>query len=295
MSALLGAAAGMALLGGLTLLIAGVRKSPARPTADGPARTPRWSARTTRKTRRQLAVGLAVGVGLWLLTGYAVAIAIVPLTAFILPTLLAAPPGKDTIARLEGMQAWTRSLTGVLDVGVGLEEAIISASLRATPPAISTEVGTLVARIRARSDLPTVLRAFADDLDDATGDVVVATLLAGATRRGAGLVAVLESLADTVADEVRIRRTVEAERAPGRAAARWITLISAGILLVLFVGTDYTDVYRTPLGQLLLGAYLATYLMLLRWMQSMAKSPPLPRFIGDHLRTHPRPQVGANR
>ncbi len=295
MNALLGAAAGMALLGGLALIVAGIRKSPMRADADGPTRPPRWSARSTTKTRRQLGIGIGVGVLLWLITGYAIAILVVPLAAFILPTLIAAPPGSETIARLEGMQAWTRSLTGVLDVGVGLEEAIVSASLRATPPAIATEVGTLVARIRARSDLPTVLRAFADDLDDATGDVIVATLLAGATRRGAGLVTVLESLADTVADEVRIRRTVEAERAPGRAAARWITLISIGFLTVLFAATDYTNVYKTPLGQLLLLAYLVAYLMLLRWMQSMAKSPPLPRFIGDHLRTRPRRQTGATR
>jgi len=284
MNALLGAVTGMALLGGLALIVAGIRKSPMRAGADGPTRPPRWSARSTTRTRRQLGIGIGVGVLLWLITGYAIAILVVPLAAFILPTLIAAPPGSETIARLEGMQAWTRSLTGVLDVGVGLEEAIVSASLRATPPAIATEVGTLVARIRARSDLPTVLRAFADDLDDATGDVIVATLLAGATRRGAGLVTVLESLADTVADEVRIRRTVEAERAPGRAAARWVTLI-----------TDYTNIYKTPLGQLLLLAYLVAYLMLLRWMQSMAKSPPRPRFIGDHLRTRPRRQTGATR
>lgn len=294
-TALLAALASMAIVAGLLLTVAGIRKTPPRPAADGPARTNPLAARFPTRTRRRAAIGLAAGILLWLLTGYLVAVILAPLAVLILPTLVVASPGSGAIDRLEGMESWTRSLTGVLDVGVGLEDAIISASLRATPPAIGTEIRTLVARIRARSDLPTVLRAFADDLDDATGDVIVATLLAGATQRGKGLVDVLEALADTVADEVRIRRTIEAERAPGRTVARTVTIFVVVFLTALFTFTSFMDPYSSPLGQILLGVYLVALLGALQWMQSLAKTKPLPRFIGDHLRTRPRRPVGASR
>lgn len=286
MNALLAAVTAMAVIAGGMLTISGIRPSPTE--AATPSRQRRANARTSTRTRQLLAGSVIAGVAVWLLTGWAIAVLILPVACLVLPTLVVASPGADTIARLEGMQAWTRSLTGVLDVGVGLEQAIVSASLRATPPAIATEVGTLVARVRARTNIEAALRAFADDLDDATGDVIVATLLGGAHRRGQGLVTVLEALADTVADEVRIRRTVEAERAPGRSAARWVTIISIAFLALLFLASDYMAPYKSGLGQLLLGLYLALYLVLLRWMQSMAKPVPLPRFIGEHLRTRPR-------
>ena len=61
-------------------------------------------------------------------------------------------------------------------------------------------------RLRARWDTEDALRAFADELDDATGDLVAANLILGARRRGAGLASVLEGLAESVAADVRARR-----------------------------------------------------------------------------------------
>jgi tight adherence protein B len=63
-----------------------------------------------------------------------------------------------------------------------------------------------VSRLRARWSTEDALRAFADDLDDATGDVVAANLILGARRRGAGLASVLDALAESVAADVRARR-----------------------------------------------------------------------------------------
>ena len=64
------------------------------------------------------------------------------------------------------------------------------------------------------------LRAFADDLADPTGDLVVAALMLAADRRGRGLTRVLEGLAVTVEAEVALRRQVDADRAtPGRPPA----------------------------------------------------------------------------
>jgi Flp pilus assembly protein TadB len=131
------------------------------------------------------------------------------------------------------MEEWTRSLSGVLTVGVGLEQALV-ATLRSTRPD-HRRGHRLVARLRARWDTEAALRAFADELDDSTGDLIAANLILGARRRGAGLASVLEGLAESVAADVRARRQVEADRAKPRATARWVTLISVGVLVVLAV------------------------------------------------------------
>ena len=146
------------------------------------------------------------------------------------------------------MEEWTRSLSGVLTVGVGLEQALV-ATLRSTPAPIAPEVTRLVARLRARWVTEDALRAFADELDDATGDLIAANLILGARRRGAGLASVLEGLAESVAADVRARRQVEADRAKPRATARWVTLISAGVLVILAVSGTYVEPYQSPLGQ----------------------------------------------
>jgi Flp pilus assembly protein TadB len=192
--------------------------------------------------------------------------------------LLSAPPAAVRIDRLEAMEEWTRSLSGVLTVGVGLEQALV-ATLRSTPAPISGEVSRLVARLRARWATEDALRAFADELDDATGDLVAANLILGARRRGAGLASVLEGLAESVAADVRARRQVEADRAKPRATARWVTLISASVLVILAVSGTYVEPYGSPLGQLILVVLLAAYVATLIWMRRMATGRPLPRFL----------------
>ena len=190
------------------------------------------------------------------MTGWFVAVLVVPAAAAGLPVLLSAPPSSAKIDRLEAMEEWTRSLSGVLTVGVGLEQALI-ATLRSTPDQIRPEVTRLASRLRARWSTEDALRAFADDLDDATGDVVAANLILGARRRGAGLASVLDALAESVAADVRARREIEADRAKPRATARWVTIITVTVLVLLALTGDYVAPFGTPLGQILLIALLS--------------------------------------
>jgi Flp pilus assembly protein TadB len=192
--------------------------------------------------------------------------------------LLSSSSAAARIERLEAMEEWTRSLSGVLTVGVGLEQALV-ATLRSTPAAIAPEVTRLVARLRARWVTEDALRAFADELDDATGDLVAANLILGARRRGAGLASVLEALAESVAADVRARRQVEADRAKPRATARWVTLISVGVLVVLSMSGSYVQPYQSPLGQIVLVSLLAAYIATLLWMKRMAIGQASPRFL----------------
>ncbi|MGD9961794.1 type II secretion system F family protein [Nocardioides sp.] len=222
--------------------------------------------------------GLGAGVVAWLVTGWVLALVVVPTACVGLPTLLSSSSAAVRIERLEAMEEWTRSLAGVLTVGVGLEQALV-ATLRSTPAPIAPEVTRLVARLRSRWVTEDALRAFADELDDATGDLVAANLILGARRRGAGLASVLEGLAEAVAADVRSRRQVEADRAKPRATARWVTLISVGVLVVLAISGSYVEPYRTPLGQAILIVLLSAYVATLIWMRQMAVGRNLPRIL----------------
>jgi Flp pilus assembly protein TadB len=255
---------------GIVLGLRAVPERPKKPSRKGVAIDPR--------TRMLLLAGLGLGVLGWVVTGWVLPLVIAPVAFIGLPALLAAPPAATQINRLEAMEEWTRSLSGVLTVGIGLEQALV-ATLRSTPAPINAEVTRLVSRLRARWDTEAALRAFADELDDATGDLIAANLILAARRRGAGLSSVLEGLAESVAADVRARRQVEADRAKPRSTARWVTLISASVLVVLALSGSYVKPYSSAFGQVILFMLLSAYVATLVWMRRMATGKPLPRFL----------------
>lgn len=273
MSPLLPGLAGGLIAIGVLGIVVGLRPAPVRPIR--PSRT---RIAITSRTRGLLLAGLGLGVLDWIVTGWVLAVLIAPVAVIGLPTLLAAPPAATQINRLEAMEEWTRSLAGVLTVGIGLEQALV-ATVRSTPAPIKSEATRLVSRLRARWDTETALRAFADELDDATGDLIAANLILAARRRGAGLSSVLEGLAESVAADVRARRQVEADRAKPRSTARWVTVISVCVLVVLAVSGSYVKPYASPIGQVILVVLLAAYVATLVWMRRMATGKPLPRFL----------------
>ncbi|WP_460846146.1 type II secretion system F family protein [Nocardioides ultimimeridianus] len=249
-----------------------------RPAPVSPKKPSRPRLVVDSRTRLLLVIGLGLGILGWILTSWILALVIAPVAVIGLPVLLSAPPAATQINRLEAMEEWTRSLAGVLTVGIGLEQALVT-TLRSTPGPINPEVTRLVSRLRARWNTETALRAFADELDDATGDLIAANLILAARRRGAGLTSVLEGLAESVAADVRARRQVEADRAKPRATARWVTVISASVLVVLALSGSYVKPYGSPIGQVILIVLLSAYVATLVWMRRMATGKPLPRFL----------------
>ncbi|WP_131103420.1 type II secretion system F family protein [Ornithinimicrobium sufpigmenti] len=282
MSTLLVAVAGALVAGGLLALVAGLA---ARPVP--PARPQRSSTRRLRRmsprTRMLAGAGLGIGALLAVLTGWVIAVVIAPLALAGIPVLLAAPPAQREVQRLEAMEEWVRTVAGTLGAGVGLEQALLR-SLRSTPEPIKPEVTRLAGRLRARWGTEDALRAFADDLDDPTGDLIAANLALGARRRGGGLATVLGALAQSVGEDVRARREIESDRAKPRANARLITGITLSVLVFLSLSGDYIAPYGTPIGQVLLGTFLAMYVGMLIWLRKMAQGKPMPRFIGTSVR-----------
>lgn len=280
MTPILAALSGALLVAGVLGIIAGLRPAPARPPRPATHSTG-WLRgwRAVPRVRRWLTLAaLAVGVLAGVATGWMVLAVVVPAAVFGLPLLLATSSEAGRIARLDAIAEWTRNLSGVLVAGQGLEQALM-ASLRSTPEAVRPDVARLVARLRARWDTETALRAFADDLDDATGDLVTAALILGARKRGPGLAAVLTGLATSTAEDVRARRQIEADRAKPRTTARWVTILSAGALAVLALSGEYLAPYASPVGQLVLLVLLACYAGCLIWLQRMAATPAPARFL----------------
>jgi Flp pilus assembly protein TadB len=249
-----------------------------------PPRTTRARRRTmphftlTPTRRVQLLVGAAIGLVAALFTGWVVLIVIVPLAVIGVPWLLSAQGDDLTIARLDALESWTRSLAGLTVAGAGLERTI-SASRASCPAAIKPEVTRLVARLSSRTPTDEALRMFADELDDETGDLVVAHLLLKAELRGPGLATALEDLAESILSEVRARRQIETERSGPRNEVRMVVYITIGVLVLLFVARDYSAPYSTPLGQLLLALYVALDILLLFALKRVARSKPGPRIL----------------
>ncbi|AXH96021.1 type II secretion system F family protein [Ornithinimicrobium avium] len=281
MSTLLVAVSGALVAGGLLALVAGLVARPVPPARPRRAGTRR--ARLSPRTRMLAGIGLGIGVLVAVLTGWVIAVVIAPLALAGIPVLLAAPPAQREVARLEAMEEWVRTVAGTLGAGVGLEQALLR-SLRSTPEPIKPEVTRLAGRLRARWRTEDALRAFADDLDDPTGDLIAANLALGARRRGGGLATVLGALAQSVGEDVRARREIESDRAKPRANARLITGITLSVLVFLSLSGNYIAPYGSPIGQVLLGSFLALYVGMLIWLRTMARGKPMPRFIGTSVR-----------
>jgi len=259
---------------GLLLIVHGFRQAERRTIA---VRLPRLNWRSPWVVAALLTV---IGLVIALLTGWLVVAIVLPLLGVGLPYLVGRSDQAHDIAKMEAMEEWTRSLSGILTAGTGLEQALV-ATLRSTPAPLRTDVSRLVARLRARWTTESAIRAFAEDLNDSTGDIIAANLLLGAQRRGDGLGTILEGLAESVALDIRARRQVEADAAKPRATARWVTIITAVVLAGLFLTGAYVSPYKTGIGQLILLALLGAYAAVLVWMKKIAAGPVPLRFLGD--------------
>ena len=241
----------------------------------------------SRRSRILLIVGTVTGLGIAAFTGWMIAIILAPAVLVGVPYLLGAPPTGARIEKLDALEDWTRSLSGLLVTGAGLEEAI-TLTLRSVPDPIRPEVTALVARLRARMLPEAALRAFADDINDETGDRTAAYLIVAAKRRGGGLTTVLESLAASVAADVSARRQIENEHKKPRTTVRSVTAISATLMGLLAFTGEYVTPYTTPLGQVVLTALLGLYAACLLWLRRMSTIPPFPRFLGATARQEPQ-------
>jgi Flp pilus assembly protein TadB len=287
MTLLLALLSGMAVVGGLIGTVAGIVGT------TTPRRAPlhrRWQAlragqdqdrgEEVRLRRRTLtACALVVFGAVWLVSGNFVAggllgAAVVGVPWLITPSKIAA----ERIGQLEALSEWTQRLAGLLRLGMGLEQAMIT-SRKGAPDALAPQIASLSERLRRGWRPEEALRAFAGELDDVTADKVTAALILSVNDRGPGLAQALEDLAGTVREEVGRKRSIEADRAKPRTTVRWMTFITLGVIVSGFFVPSYTRPYSTLLGQLVLGFLTAGFVAVLAMMRQLGTFRRIPRFL----------------
>ncbi|MET0468924.1 MAG: type II secretion system F family protein [Aeromicrobium sp.] len=282
--AMLGAVIGAA---GLLLVWALTPQEPARFVVQ-PTLLPKLKSFGTR-------LPIAAGVGLLLLvvTRWPVLAVAGALLVFFGPALFGgAASEKRTIARLEGLAAWTESLRDTIAGAVGLEQAI-PATAYAASPAISPQLIGMSDRLRVRTPLPVALQRFADDLDDPSADLIVAALMLNAKLRGPGLRDVLTSLAASAREELEMRRRVVASRASTRRSVQIVVGISVFFVLGLTLfNRDYVEPYDSFLGQIVLLIVLGLFGAGFMWMRRLSVFELPARFL---FQAEPVEPAGARR
>jgi tight adherence protein B len=280
------ALAGLLIVGGVWLLGLGLQRQV--PSVRSSARTPvalrwaRWSRRPpgTKGRRRDvvLAGSLVLGTAAAAVTGWLIALPLVPALALGLPYLLTVPRPRD-VALLEALDRWVRSLSATLATGKSITDAL-RISRRTAPPLLADEVQTLVARLNNRWDTRDALLRMADALDSPDADAVLAALMLASNRGTNGASVTLQALADSLQATLQGRRAIEVERSKPYVVVRQVTVISLSTLLLAFVvSPEFFAVYRTGVGQLVLGVLLLAYLGSLLLMRRKAQQRERPRIL----------------
>ena len=278
-------AVGLLVSGGLLALVLGLRRAEPRPARPSRSAGDVWARMTRRPSgargrRRDLVLlaSLLVGLTLAAVTGWIIALVIAPLLALGLPFLLVVPKSQDVLL-MEALDRWVRSLSATLATGRSVTDAI-RASRRTAPPVIADQIGTLVLRLNNRWDTNDALRRFADDLDSADADGVVAALMLAARRGANGASLTLQALADSLQAQLKSRRLIEVERSKPYVVVRQVTLVSLVTLAgVYLLAPDFFTPYRTPIGQVLLAVLLVLYVGSLTVMRRKAQQAPRARIL----------------
>lgn len=252
------------------------------PTSGGRASAflERWAVWRRPGGSRRLAVAATVAVLVGAGTGWPVGGVLAAVLAWWLPRLIG--PDREyaaKVARIEAIATWTESLRDTLSAAAGLEQTMVATARRA-PAAIRDEIGRLVTRLDRGVRLPDALTAFADDLDDPTGDLVVAALVMAAERNARELADLLGLLATTARDQASLRLRVAAGRARVQTSVRVIVVVTLSMAVGLAVlNAGYLAPYDGPLGQLMLLAVGGLFAASFAWLRRMAVIAEAPRVL----------------
>lgn len=176
---------------------------------------------------------------------------------------------KIAEARLDALATWCEQLRDLLRAGQLLTPSISSTSMTC-PSEIQASVTRLAARME-RENPSIALRRFADEIDDPTGDLVASVLLTAITHSGE-TAELLTELADLTRERVERRKTIEAERAATKLDMRIIIGVAVFSIvgLLVFSRSSFLDPFRTLVGQTILAAIFAVFIVAIVWARRLA-------------------------
>jgi Flp pilus assembly protein TadB len=247
---------------------------------ERPAGKPRRQRASLQESTRRLALGIVAGLLALLATKWVVAgVSIGLLVGYWDRITGSSAVEKRAIARLDALASWTESLRDTIAGAIGLEQAIPATAINAGAP-VRPSLNLLVDRLRIREPLPDALRAFAEDLDDPSADIICASLLLNARLRGPGLRDVLTALAVSTREELDMRRRIEASRKSIRRSVRIVLFIVLGMMAMLSVlNRTYVAPYNSLGGQAVLVVIAALFSMGLLWLRSLSAPSKTDRFL----------------
>lgn len=215
---------------------------------------PDLDALVSRSGRMLARLGLVAAAAVFVLalTGWPVGALLAGVAAWVLPGILGGKAERESmIARTEAIASWTEMIRDSIVAASGLEEAIV-ATAPVAPPAIQSEVRTMVHRLDHQR-LPDALIAFGNDLNHPSGDLVVASLVLASRMEASDLSGLLTRLAEATRGEARMRIRVEVGRTRVRTATKVIVgVVIAAVLFLAVANAEYLDVYDSPGGQFVL-------------------------------------------
>ncbi|MGW0496818.1 type II secretion system F family protein [Streptomyces sp. NPDC003007] len=270
---------GVAVGGGLALLVVAVRGLPARPDHEKQKAAERASE-LIRFAGQRGSLAAIVGLVVLVLTRWAVAGLAAGVLVFFWDRLFGgAAEERAAMRRVEALASWTESLRDTIAGAVGLEQAI-PASARAAAPVLRPHLDALVDRLRARTPLPEALQQLADEIDDASADIIVAALILNARLRGPGLRQVLGALAKSAREEVDMRQRVMAQRASTRRSVQIVVAVSVAFVLGLSIfNRDFVAPYGTAVGQLVLACVCGLFALGFWWLRKLSTIETPERFL----------------
>jgi Flp pilus assembly protein TadB len=268
---------GVGVGGGIALFIVALRGFPAKPGNGKSAVRAGEMARFVSQ-RGSLAVG--AGLVVLLLTQWPVAGSASGILVFAWDRLFGgAGEERAAMKRVEALAAWTESLRDTIAGAVGLEQAI-PASARASAPALRGPLEALVDRLRSRTPLPEALQHLADDIDDASADIIIAALILNSKLRGPGLREVLGALAKSAREEVDMRQRIMAQRSSTRRSVQIVIGVSVAFVLGLAIfNRSFVQPYGTPVGQLVLACVCGLFAAGFWWLRKLSRIETPDRFL----------------
>jgi Flp pilus assembly protein TadB len=233
-----------------------------------------------RKAGIRLPIAGGAALLVLLFTQWPVAAAAVAVLVFVWPALFGGAGAEaKAINRLEGLAAWTESLRDTVAGAVGLEQAI-PATAYAAAPSISKELTALADRLRVRVPLPQALQRFADEMNDSSVDLIVASLILNARLRGPGLREVLTSLSESARAALDMRQRVNAGRRSTRRSVQIVMVVTVVFVLGLSLfNKPYVRPYSTPIGQIVLLVILGLFGAGFFWLRRLASFEVPERFL----------------
>lgn len=261
----------------LAMFVRGVEPSPGRPPnvaqrAATALRSPALSGR--------IAGGVIVGILALVLTHWP--IAALGLAALVIwwPQMFGgARVEQMQILQLEALVMWTESLRDTTTARASLEQAI-PATAQSAPEAIRPALVRMTGLVRARVPLDRALLALSADLNDASADKVIGSLILNVRQRGTGLAAVLTALAAAARAELDQRRRISAGRASMRRSVQIVVVITIGfaLFMVLF-SPAYVEPYGSGGGQVALAVVVGLFAAGFIWMRKLAGGEPAAPFL----------------